>query len=349
MAFENLTDRERQVLLNLITHYIASADPVGSRVIANRFKMGLSSATIRNTLQDLEEMGLVEQPHTSAGRVPTDSGYRVYVDYLIKPERLSAAEQEVIKQTLLREGRGVTEILGQAARVLGEVSSHLGISLAPKFDSGVLSGLRLIPVADDRIMMVVIVESGFARSVILEVEGRIADSAVPEVEAILNERLSGLTLSEIRRSISERLADIPKAGRLIKLIIDSKDRVWTEERQENLHYSGADRLLTQPEFADPARLSALMRLFEHNRELQEFLSQASEEGLVITIGRENRLDEIMNCSLVTSTYKAGSITGTVGVMGPTRMPYSKLVSVVEYTARSISEILTGMDSARTEV
>ncbi len=343
MAFENLSEREKQILLNLVTYYIKTADPVGSRVIANKFKMGISSATIRNTLQDLEELGLVEQPHTSAGRVPTDRGYRVYVDYLLKPERLTAAEKKAIKKSILREGRGINEILGQTARVLGDITKQLGLTMAPNFEEGRLQALRLIPVSDDKIMVVVIVESGLARTLILEVEVRISQADLFELESIINERLAGLTLAEIRKTISERMANISGDPRLLKLVIDSKDKIWAEQVPDIIHVSGTDRLLRMPEFADRDKLSSLMKILEDSRVISEFLSQAEAEGLVITIGRENKINEIMNCSLVTSSYRVGDITGSIGIIGPTRMPYGKLVSIVAYTARSISEVLTGMD------
>jgi heat-inducible transcriptional repressor len=346
MAFENLTDREKQILYNLINHYVASADPVGSRVIANRFKMGISSATIRNTLQDLEELGLVEQPHTSAGRVPTDLGYRVFVDYLLKPEELTETEKASIKQSIIREGHGVNEILGQTARVLSEITDQLGLTLAPRFEEGVLSSLRLIPVSDERLMVVVVVRSGLARSVILEVEASVSTSAAQEVEQLLNERLAGLTLSNIRNTISERMADLSGRGRLIKLVVDSKERIWTEDRSEEFHYAGTDTLLAKPEFSDHSRLSKLIKVLEDGKVLSEFLSQAEQEGLLITIGEESRIDDIINCSLVKSTYRVGNITGTIGIIGPTRMPYAKAVSIVEYTARSITELLSGVDKRK---
>lgn len=341
-GFETLSEREKQILANLINYYIQSADPVGSRVIANKFKMGLSSATIRNTLQDLEELGLVEQPHTSAGRVPTDIGYRVYVDYLLKPERLDSAEELAIRQAILKEGRGINEILGQTAKILGEITAQLGVTIAPKFEEARLRNVRLIPIAEGRVMVVAITSSGLVRSVILEIEASFSDSSLIEVEAVLNERLSGLSLANIRDTISKRMADVTGHGRLINLVIDSKDRIWTEDRGDEIHFAGADQLLRMPEFADRERLSRLIKLLEDGKVLGEFLNQAGEEGLVITIGRENRIREIINCSVVTSTYKVGTITGTIGVIGPTRMPYSKLVSVVEYTARSITEVLAGL-------
>lgn len=346
MAFENLSDREKQVLANLISHYIQTADPVGSRVIANKFQMGVSSATVRNTLQDLEEMGLVEQPHTSAGRIPTDYGYRVYVDYLLKPEQLTPDEQKIIRQEILRQGRGINEVLGQTARLLGQVTHQLGMSIAPRFESGQLEQIRLIPISDDRIMVIVIVQSGLAKSLILEVKAQIKESELRSVESILNEKLAGLTLAEIRNSLSERLESVSGDGRLIKLVIDSKDRIWTDQSADKLHISGADQLALMPEFADRDQLHQILKVLEDHQILSEFLSQADQEGLVITIGRENKLSEIMKCSMVTSTYKVGKITGSIGVIGPTRMPYSKLVSVVEYTAKSINEVVSGMDDLK---
>ncbi len=348
MAFENLTEREKRILQNLITFYISTADPVGSRVIANRFKMGISSATIRNTLQDLEELGLIEQPHTSAGRIPTDLGYRVYVDYLVKPEILSEPEKQMIRDGLLRDGRGIGEILGQTCKILGDITQQLGVSIAPRFEEGILQRLELIPITDERIMVVVVVKSGLARSVIIEIETSIAERSLREVEVLLNERLSGLTLGEIRKTISQRLSDVSGEGKLIKMVVDSRDKIWHDHRADDVHISGADNLIRQPEFTDPGRIQDLVKILGDSGVISEFLEQAPEEGLFITIGRESKFHKILDCSLVSSTYKVGKITGTIGVIGPTRMPYSKLVSIVNYTARTISEALTGINTKKEE-
>ncbi len=343
MAFENLSEREKQILYNLIDYYIASAGPVGSRVIASKFKMGISSATIRNTLQDLEEMGLVQQPHTSAGRIPTDLGYRVYVDYLLKPEELTQAEKDAIKRSILKKGRGINEILGQTSKVLGDITRQLGVTIAPKFEEGILKRIELIPISRGRIMVVVVVKSGLARSVILEVETNIKEKDLHEVESLLNERLAGLTLGRIRKTIAERLGDVSGEGRLVNLIINSKDKIWTDKKSVDIHLAGAENLLAQPEFSDLNKISSLVKFLEDGSTLSEFLEEATDEGLVITIGKENKFSKIMDCSLVTSTYKVGNISGTIGIIGPTRMPYSKLVSVVEHTARTITEVLSGLD------
>ncbi len=343
MAFDKLTDREKQILYNLINYYIESADPVGSRVIANKFKMGISSATIRNTLADLEDLGLVVQPHTSAGRIPTDLGYRVYIDYLLKPEELNQTEKDIIKQTILKDGRGLNEVLGQTCKVLGDITNQLGVTIAPRFDKGILKRIELIPITSERIMAVVVVESGLARSIIIEIEASIKETELKDFEELLNDRLSGLTLGTIKESITERLADVGGHGRLIKLVIDTKDKIWTEESAGDVHYAGIEKLLVQPEFSNLERVSELVKVLENGKVLSDFLRSSQYEGLVITIGKENKFHEIMQCSLVTASYRVGNITGAIGIVGPTRMPYKKLASVVEYTARTITEVIAGID------
>lgn len=343
MAFENLTEREKQILGNLINYYISTADPVGSRVIANKFKMGISSATIRNTLQDLEELGLVNQPHISAGRIPTDLGYRVYVDYLLKPEQLTDNEKQYIRNTILKEGRGINEILGQTCKLISDITNQLGVTTGPRFEGGILKGIHFIPVASGRIMTVVVLESGLAKSVILEIEVSVKDNDLRELEVVLNERLAGLSLGEIRKSVSQRLADVSGHGRLIKLVIDSKDKIWTESSVSEIHFSGADHLVQKPEFSDLQRVTEILKLVENGSILSTLLQDAIKDDILITIGSENKIKEIMNCSMVTSKYRVGNVTGTIAVVGPTRMEYNKLVSVVDYTARTITDVLSGIE------
>lgn len=342
MAFENLSEREREILQNLIDHYILTADPVGSRVIANKYSMGLSPATIRNTMQDLEEMGLISQPHTSAGRVPTDTGYRVFVDMLLKPAPLSSAEKTIIQKMISSPAnRGIDAILGQTSKVLGDITNQLGITVSPKFEKGVLTGIDLIPVAEGKILLVVAVKSGLARTILLEVESIIDTGELKLMESVLNERLTGLTLGQIKNTLSKRLSDTACSPKLIKMFIDSEVEIWDGEPNKKLHVTGTDNLIIQPEFADRERLTDIIKLLEEKNELKSFMeSKSSGEGIIITIGNENTIDEIRDCSLVTSSYKIGKISGTIGVIGPTRMPYSKLVSIVQYTARSLTDALS---------
>ncbi|MFH2036200.1 MAG: heat-inducible transcriptional repressor HrcA [Candidatus Zixiibacteriota bacterium] len=341
MAFENLTLREKEILQNLIDHYICTADPVGSRLIANKYKMGLSPATIRNTMQDLEEMGLISQPHTSAGRIPTDIGYRVFVDMLLKQEPLTAAEQREIKKIVASSKQGIDAVLGQTSKILGDITSQLGISIAPKFNKGVFRRIDLIPITDGKILAVITVESGLARSIILEIDTKINEKELFQIESILNERLSGLNLGQIQKSIAERLADTACNPKLLKILVDPNEKIWIDKDSKSIHLKGTDNLIAQPEFADREILTEFIKFIEEKKGLIDLVeNQSIGEGIIITIGHENSMNEIQKCSLVTSKYKAGKLTGTIGIIGPTRMPYSKLISIVEYTARSLTEALS---------
>jgi heat-inducible transcriptional repressor len=343
MVVSNLTQREKEVLRALIEHYISTAEPVGSRVLANKYKLGVSAATIRNTLQDLEETGLVSQPHTSAGRVPTDLGYRQYVDALLRPEVLSGTEQETIRKEVIAEGGNIENILEQTSQVLGYVSRQLGVTIAPRFESGVLARIDMIPVAESKVLVVLTIKSGLVRSLLLEVDSRFTPEAAEATAKALTERLGGLTLKEIRTSIRRRTREVSEADpKLIKMFLDYSSDMLKDVDPEGVHLGGTTNLLNQPEFHDREKLSSLMSLIEARTTLIELVtSQGIEEGITITIGKEVDREEAQSISLVTSNYSAGEVKGTIGVIGPTRMRYSRLVSIVDYTARLLSKVLSG--------
>jgi heat-inducible transcriptional repressor len=342
MAFESLTEREKAILQSLIDYYIAMATPVGSRVIANKYKLGISPATIRNTMQDLEEMGLITHPHTSAGRVPTDKGYRVYVDTLLEPEELTYFEEEQIKSEILVDYAEVEDLLEQTSRVLANVSNQLGITIAPRFDQGILTRINLIPVAEKKILVILAVKHGLVKSVLLEAESNVKIEALDKTANILNERLCGLTLGEIKNSMEQRLKDDSTADpKLIKLFLDSSDNLLNFPETEQLHLGGTTNIVDQPEFKDREKLKSLIELIEEKRLLAELVSaKGIRDGITITIGKEIERGEMQSCSLVTSSYRAGKVSGTIGVIGPTRMRYAKLISLVDYTAKLLSEILS---------
>ena len=342
MPFENLTQRERSILKALIDHYISSAEPVGSRTISHRYYKDLSPATIRNTMQDLEELGLVEQPHTSAGRVPTDRGYRLYVDSLLKQRELSPKEKENIRNQLNLDYAAVEEILAQTSKVLGQVSQELGVTIAPRFEQGVLTRIELIPVAEKRLMVVLAIKSGLVRTVLLEVHSSLQANLLEETQQVLNEKLCGLTLGDIRSTMIQRLRDT-NAGdpKLIRLFLESTNEILDSLQMEQVHIGGTQNILRQPEFQNPQKLQEFIQIIEEKNLLAELLSSHGiREGITITIGTESEKGEMASFSLVTSTYQAGKVKGTIGLIGPTRMPYSRLISIVDYTARALSEILS---------
>src|SRR4030065_2044462 len=222
MPFENLTQRERSMLKALIDHYISSAEPVGSRTISHRYYKDLSPAPIRNTMQDLEELGLVEQPHTSAGRVPTDQGYRLYVDSLLKQRELAPREKENIRNQLNLDYAAVEEILAQTSKVLGQVSQELGVTIAPRFEQGVLTRIELIPVAEKRLMVVLAIKFGIVRTVLLEVHSSLQENLLGETRQVLNDKLCGLSLGEIRKTVAQRLRQAGSGDpKLLRLFLES--------------------------------------------------------------------------------------------------------------------------------
>jgi len=187
----------------------------------------------------------------------------------------------------------------------------------------------------------VAVKSGLARTILLEVESKVELAELKMMESVLNERLTGLTLGTIRKTLGERLSDTGCSPKLIKMFIDSGAGIWADRNNEKLHITGTDNLVIQPEFADRGKLTEILKLIEEKSALQDFMeSKSSGEEIIITIGSENPINEIRDCSLVTSRYKVGRISGTIGIIGPTRMPYSKLISIVKYTARSLTDALS---------
>jgi heat-inducible transcriptional repressor len=342
MSSINLSAREMQILAALIDCYIKTAEPVGSRRLAGKYNLGVSPATIRNTLQDLEEMGLVYQPHTSAGRIPTETAYRLYVDNLMEIKPLNKNEKNRIEYELLSGNKAIDQILEQSCRVLSQVSRQLGVSMAPRFIDGILTHLDLVPVGENRLLVVVAIKSGLVRSIVMEVESVVNPKMVEETAMILNERLTGLTLRQIIDSIHDRFRDLSYGDpKLIKLFTESAETIFAPQADKDLHLVGTPNITSQPEFKDPERLQNLVSVLEERQKIVNSLSAAAiYEGVVVTIGKEANLGMLDGCSMVTSTYKAGKTTGTIGVIGPVRMEYSKLMSIVDFTSRVLSKILS---------
>jgi len=342
MVFEDLSQRGKSVFGAIIDHYVSTAQPVGSRVIAERYNFGISPATIRNTMQELEEMGLVEQPHISSGRVPTDKGYRVYVDQLLEPEKLSEQELKKIKQKIEVDYKAMEELLEQTSKVLADVSKQLGVSLAPRFDKGILTSVDLMQVAEKKLLVVLAVKSGLVKTILLEAESSLKSSSLERTKRILNEKLCGLSLKEIFDSMDQRLKETSIADlKLIKLFLNSKEAFLSFQQEENIHLGGTTNILNQPEFKDQRMLSFLIELLEEKKTLAELVSAKElKEGTTITIGKELMHGDFCSLSLVTSSYQAKDLKGTIGIIGPKRMKYAKLVSLVDYTAKLLSEILS---------
>jgi heat-inducible transcriptional repressor len=352
MASEELTNRERRVLDAVIRIYVETAEPAGSRTLSQRSGLGVSPATIRNTMSDLEEKGFLFHPHTSAGRIPTHKAYRMYVDHLMASSVPAAAEADRLAEHMnvsaaIRAGASPIEsILRRAAQTLGILTQELGVALGPRLGDSTLRSLDLVRVSSDRLLMVLTLEGGVMRTVFVEVPGDIADIALTEVTAVLNERLAGLTLEQIRTSLAERLRDSSptlSTSELLNIFVQEAESLFDTGLsigESSVVLGQASLLAEQPEFSGADRMRRLIELTERPQALAEAIrKRADTPGVSITIGAEHsdpRLDEF---TVVTSEYKAGSLTGVIGVIGPTRMPYEKVISLVTHTSRLLTDLL----------
>jgi heat-inducible transcriptional repressor len=340
----SLNERERQVLEAVIETYVATAEPAGSRTISRRFGLSLSPATIRNTMSDLEEKGYLYHPHTSAGRIPTDLAYRVYVDSLMHLPQVSPSDAHQIREEL-SERNAVDQILERAAQVLGVLTKELGVAVGPSLEESVLERVELLQAASDRLLLVLTLKSGLVRSIFVEVPTQMAPEAVVQVALVLNERLAGLTLREIRATLPDRLRDAaPDAhsSELLNIFIQEADGLFDVPAAGSaggVVLGSAQMLAGQPEFATKERLQGLMEVTERRDLLREALAKRLGRGLTITIGSEHRDATLAPFTLVTASYQLGPLTGVIGVMGPTRMPYDKIVALVEHTSRLVGELL----------
>jgi len=340
---EQLSERELRVLEAVVQTYIQTAEPAGSQTIARKFGLGVSPATIRNTMSELEDKGYLFHPHTSAGRIPTDRAYRVYVDTIMRLSPPSHQEQHTLRAELVGARSPVEEILRRAAQVLGVLTQELGVAVTPALDQVVLERLELVPVTSERLLLVFNLRSGVVRTIFVEVPGRIASHSVQQVAQILNERLSGLTIKEIRATLPERLRDASRseAGReLLNIFIAEGDELFDLSHEENAVVLGSAQMLAeQPEFASNSRMRDLLRLTEGRDLLKQALETRRQRGLSVTIGAENPDARLSDFTLVTSSYEAGGLKGVIGVMGPTRMPYDKIIGLVEHTSRLVEGLL----------
>lgn len=339
---DELNERERGILRHVVHDYIRTAIPVGSRYISKRFESHLSPATIRNVMADLEEQGFLSHPHTSAGRVPTDLGYRYYVDYLMEIEQLSEEEKHSIQKQLDRTP-DATDLLRETSRLLGKISKQLSVVSSPHLGAGIFEKLELIPITSSRLLVIISIRTGLVRTIMLEVGMDVRREVLDRVSSLLNERLSGLTLLQIRESFVERIRDVQdeKTG-LVRLFIESVDELFTDLHDERLHIAGTQNIIDQPEFVDPKSFRSVIELIENQEMIVHLLEkhEGAEKNFVITIGSENNESRAQDYSLVTATYDVDGVTGRVGLIGPKRMNYSKLIPLVDHMAKAIARMLT---------
>lgn len=340
---ESLTDRERQVLEAVIETYIATAEPAGSQTVARRSGLGISPALIRAVMGELEAKGFLYHPHTSAGRIPTDRAYRVYVDRMVRKRAPDQQSVDTLESELTAASSASEELLKRAAQVLGILTQELGVAVAPALEEIVLERIDLVPVSIERLLMVLNLKSGSMRTIYVRVPCALDPAQVEEVQRILNERLGGLSLREIRATLADRLRDAAASSEvsdLLDIILAEGDGLFAlEQGREPVVLGSASVLVEQPEFASTERMRSLLTLTDRRDLLREALAERRRSGVVVTIGGEHGEPGLAGFTLVTSTYQRAGATGVIGVLGPTRMPYDKIIGLVEHTSRLVEGLL----------
>lgn len=345
-----LDERKFKILQAIIRNYLETGEPVGSRTISKYTDLNLSSATIRNEMADLEELGYIVQPHTSAGRIPSDKGYRLYVDHMMheKEETLSDREKEVdeMKEFLINKVDKVEELLQNVAKVLASNTNYATMISAPQMNRNKLKFIQLTMVETTKILAVIVMDGNVIRNRMIEVDEELDNETILKLNLLLNTSLGGLTLDEINlATITKLKSQAGEYNNIVNRIIDALAEVISGEDDVKIYTSGATNIFKYPELSDSAKASELICTLEEKQVLSELINSSLDEGedgkgtgIQVYIGNETPINTMKDCSVVTATYELGDgMKGAIGIIGPKRMDYEKVVE-------SLKTLKTQLDS-----
>ncbi len=337
----DLDERNKRVLQAVIDSYIASGAPIGSTVLVKRYDFGVSSATLRNIMAELEELGYLTHPHTSAGRVPTDLGYRYYIDSLISVENDSEDIEDRLWQASSLHSGDLQELMEEVSRFLATLSHCAGVVIAPSEPGGKYKHIEFVRLRGKQVLIIFVTNTGIVQNKLIEFEENIHQQELNYFSSYLDEELEQRTLPEIRQQLIEKMQEDKLAFvRLMDETYRASQEVQGRDA-EKVYIGGASQILENPEFANVEKMRTLFKAFEDKYKLLKLLDRSvTAEGIKVFIGSENPFFEMQGCSLVVSNYKAGAnVVGTLGVIGPTRMQYKQVIHVVDYTAKLLSKLL----------
>ena len=338
----SLSERMRRILEVIIEDYILTAEPVGSRTISKKSDLNLSPATIRNIMSDLEELGLLSQPYTSAGRMPTERGLRFYVDSIINVHELSDQEQQEIRSKYLSHLIEGPDLFREMSRILSLSSHYLGIVWTPRMSSVVLRHIEFVKSRRHLVLAILVSTTGLVHNRIVEVEEDFSQSELNHLSDYLNSFLAGLTLYQVREKLLEQMRVAKNAyDRLLEQAVKLGEKAFSYLDDTDVFIEGKTNILNEPEFSNVSRMTDLFRTFEEKATMVKLLDKFLDpKGVQIAIGSESQVQEMETCSVVTSTYScSGEVLGVLGVIGPRRMNYSRVIPLVGYTAKLLTEIL----------
>jgi heat-inducible transcriptional repressor len=347
MPDPSLDDRKAAILRAIVSHYVRSGEPVGSKTIVDRFDLGVSSATVRNEMVALEDAGFIYQPHTSAGRVPTDVGYRYFVDAFASHQRLPDAEARRIRRFFGRAAWELEDALRQTASLLSTLTDHAAVVFAPALDRSVIRHVELVGLLGGRAMLVIVTDTGRVENHVVLVPDDLDDVQLGRTAEMLNRLVAGVALEDAAAKIQGSLDRFPlelrsSAASVVKML----EAEMSRQEGERIFLEGTSNIVDEQKFADLETVRQVIGALEHRRVLFELLADAvAEERVTVRIGSENPIAEMQLCSVVTAAYGAeGQAIGSVAIVGPTRMDYRRTIPAVDEVALNLGRMLGSTES-----
>jgi heat-inducible transcriptional repressor len=337
-----LTERKLRILQAIVSDFITSAEPVGSRTLSKKYDMGVSPATIRNEMSDLEEQGYLTHPHTSAGRVPSDRAYRLYVDRLMERAPLSEKEKRRISEQLAGNITELDRTIEHAANILSEITNLTSFAITPKQEENRLKYINILPADESTVVLMIVAESGKVKNTVLRLKSPYPEDSLSLLSKAMTYNYRGKTISDILTMdiIRNFETDIEAMSRLAESIMPNFIKTLESMLDINLYLDGLTNIFSIPEYNNLERARMFLEMVNQRENFKEVLVNR-DEGVIITIGAENKDDHMQDCSLITATYHInGKLVGKLGVIGPTRMKYDKVTSVIEYITENLNRSFT---------
>ena len=336
-----LNERKKKILQIIIEDYISSAEPVGSRTIARKYDLGLSPATIRNEMSDLELLGYLEQPHTSAGRIPSAQAYRFYVDALIEPGTLTDNDMALIDGWYNERRRNIDDIFQSTAKILSRMTQNVSMVLTNQQTIANFCYLKFLPLDSQHAILCIVADDGSIDTNVVDIPLGMSSEEMDYLAGKMSKLLEDRNLSDISVEILQNVhTDVVEDKLIFSSLLQAVRKMTGRRQEQKVFLGGTKQLLNQPEFRDVERVRNLLGILEEEKVLKDLLQGGEDSGLKVTIGSENKFTGIQDCSMVQATYRLnGQIVGTMAVLGPTRMEYGKVISVMDYLHKYLKTIL----------
>lgn len=334
----DLSERKLKILQAIIDDFIHSAEPVGSRTLSKKYNLGISPATIRNEMSDLEEQGYIKQPHTSAGRIPSDKAYRLYVDKLMEKYVLSDQQKVIIGKKIMDNLVELDSTIEHASKILSNLTNLTSFAITPKNDENILKYIKLIQIDRHSLMLMIVTETGNVNNTLLKIDNSYTEENLNVLSKVLTYNYKGKTLSTITKMeiIRDFEEDIETMSKIMSNVMPNFLSTLESMLNVHLYMDGLTNIFSLPEYYNIEKAKEFLEMLNQKEHLTEVLMNR-DSGVVITIGQENADTEMKDCSLITATYSInGKTVGKLGVIGPTRMKYSKITSIIEYMTDNLS-------------